>query len=216
MIIKKFLHSCILIEEAGKKLLIDPGRFSFIENAVKPEDIGPVDVVILTHKHPDHYSPEALKALYALRPFTIVANTDVGEMLLRDGFQYESIRAGEEGNVNGFLIEPLVAPHELIPAESVQNSAYLINDKFIHTGDSLTVSGISSCEVLALPVAGPWLKLVEAIELAYLLKPKIVIPIHDWIIKDVMLDRIYAMCQNKFESHGIAFKPLKLGEKLEV
>lgn len=216
MIIKKFLHSCILIEESGKKLLVDPGVFSFLDGALKPEDIGPVDVVIITHKHRDHYSPDALKILYGLKPFSIITNADVGEMLSKDGFQYESIMPGEEKNIGEFSIKALVAPHELIPAESVQNLAYLINDKFLHTGDSLTISSIDSCEILALPVAGPWLKLVEAVELAYRLKPKIVIPIHDWIIKDALLERIYEMCKTKFEPKGIAFRPLHIDEQLEA
>ena len=216
MIIKKFLHSCILIEEENKRLLIDPGAFSFADGTLKPQDIGPVDVVVITHRHVDHCDVEALKALYALKPFSIVANSDVGAVLTKDGFNYETIRGGEKGSVGGFMIESIIAPHELIPSESVSNSAYLINDKFLHTGDSLTISGLSSCDVLALPVAGPWLKLVEAIELAYLLKPRIVIPIHDWIIKDIMLERIYAMCKAKLETRGIEFKPLGLGEKLDI
>jgi L-ascorbate metabolism protein UlaG (beta-lactamase superfamily) len=61
MQIKKYLHSCILIEESGKKLLFDPGAFVFIEGKFKPEEIVPVDVVVVTHSHPDHFFPEALK-----------------------------------------------------------------------------------------------------------------------------------------------------------
>ncbi len=216
MIIKKFLHSCILIEEEGKRLLIDPGVYSFMDGTLKPEDIGPVDVVLITHKHRDHYSAEALKTLYGLKPFVIIANPDVGEILMKDGFKYETIQAGQEGSVRGFMIEPLVAPHELIPTEVPHNTAYLINHRFLHAGDSITVSGIESCEVLALPVTAPWLKLIEAVEFAYRFQPKIAIPIHDWAIKDVMRDFLYNICKSKLEMRGIQFKPLNPGEALEI
>ena len=34
-------------------------------------------------------------------------------------------------------------------------------------------------EILALPVAGPWMKIADAIEYAKLIKPKVCFPVHD-------------------------------------
>ena len=67
MKIYKYLHSCLVLEENGKRLLIDPGAFSFLEGLLKPEDIGPVDAILLTHQHLDHYYPDALKIILGLR-----------------------------------------------------------------------------------------------------------------------------------------------------
>lgn len=48
------------------------------------------------------------------------------------------------------------------------------------------------------------------------LQPKIVIPIHDTIIKDFMLQRMYdLMLKPILEQQGIRFKPLALGEQYE-
>ena len=222
MTIKKYLHSCILIEENGKRLLIDPGLFSFIEGKLKPEDIGGVDVILITHKHADHYYPEAMKKILAQKVALILANEEVGALLAKESsphgeiLPYEEIKAGDTKNIAGFTIEALAAPHGQIPGETPQNLAFLINRRILHPGDSLDVKRASPGDVLFLPVVAPWLRLVDALGFADTLKPKKVIPIHDAIMKDFMLERIYAMCANHFTKQGIDFHSLQLEEKLEV
>ncbi len=49
MKISKYIHSCLLLEKQGFKLLIDPGKFSFAEGLVKPADFKDVDAIIITH-----------------------------------------------------------------------------------------------------------------------------------------------------------------------
>ena len=214
MIIKKYLHSCLLIEEAGKKLLFDPGTFSFIEKHLKPEDIGPVDVILLTHSHPDHYFPDALKAIKSPR---IIASEEICELLKKEGLPHEPIRAGEEKRAAGFKIRALDAPHGQMPIAVPHNLAFLINDKLLNPGDSIDVKGIDKCEILALPVAAPWLTLVNALEFAKRLKPKAVIPIHDMVVASFFIDRMYSiMVQPALQKEGISFHPLKLGQELSV
>jgi L-ascorbate metabolism protein UlaG (beta-lactamase superfamily) len=75
MIVQKFYHSCILLEENGRRLLFDPGTFSFMDT-LRPEDIGVVDVIILTHQHQDHYFPEALKKIISLGKTTIFTHEE--------------------------------------------------------------------------------------------------------------------------------------------
>jgi len=206
----------LLVEHQGRKLLIDPGAYTFIEKKVNPEDIGKVDVVAITHKHLDHYAPDALRLIAKSGSFTIVTHKDIADPLAQEGFRTVSLSDGKTVMSEGFSIKVLKAPHEHIPTEIPHNQALLINDTLLHPGDSLSVSGIKKCEVLALPIAGPWLKLVDALEFAKKLKPKVVIPIHDVMIKDFMLERIYAMCAAYLEKNAIAFHPLALGESLEL
>lgn len=215
MTIKKYLHSCLLVEENGKKLLIDPGAFSFLEKKVRPEDIGRPDVVAITHTHLDHYFPEALRAI-AGSSVPVVAPKEINEAMRKNNFSCETIADGKSKTIEGFTIKALKAPHETIPADIPHNQAFLINAKLLHPGDSLSVAGVKKCEVLALPIAGPWIRLVDALAFAKKLKPKRVIPIHDAIIKDFMLERMYTMCKTTLEKEGIAFHPLALGETLEA
>ncbi len=217
MIIKKFLHSCVLLEENGKRLLIDPGIFSFIEKKVTPEDIGPVDGILLTHEHPDHYAPEIIKQFMVLNPTTTLATHEgIGKLLQVEGLPYRNMSAGGTMDVAGFIVQALEAPHGAIPFPAPQNLAYHMNTRFLHPGDSLTTADGIHCDVLALPIAGPWLKLVDTLAWAKQVKPRIAIPIHDVFIKDFFLDRMYQMCAKILTDAGIEFRPLNIGESLEV
>ncbi len=216
MIIKKYLHSCILVEENGKRLLIDPGLFSFVENKLKPEDIGAVDVILLTHKHPDHYYPEALKILARQSDVKILTNSEIAGLLKNENLGCEVVRHSEIYKAADFTIQAFDATHGPIPVATPHNIAFLINNSFLHPGDSLSVPASVACDVVALPVSAPWLRLVDALEWARQMKPRKVIPIHDAIMKNFMLERIYAMSKENLEKAGISFHPLTLTDALEV
>jgi L-ascorbate metabolism protein UlaG (beta-lactamase superfamily) len=217
MLIRKFLHSCLLVEERGKKLLFDPGTFSFVEKQLKPEDIGPVDVIVLTHSHPDHYFPGALKALCSFQEAKIIANEEICSLLRQEGLPNEPIKAGETKEVAGFKIQAFEAPHGRMPLPVPVNLAFLINDRLFNPGDSLDVQGIEHCKILALPIAAPWLTLVQALDFAKRLRPKQVIPIHDRVVSGIFIDRLYdIMVAPTLQKEGISFHPLKLGQELSV
>lgn len=216
MKITKFLHSCLVIEDRGKRLLIDPGRFSFIEGLLRPEDIGPVDVVLLTHQHLDHYDPQALKVICGLQPTKIVTHREIGDLLEKEGLAYELLEAGEAHDAAGFRVDALAAPHGEIPTALPYNLAYLINETLLHPGDSFAVDGLGNFPVLALPVAAPWLRLVDVLAFAKRVKPQMVIPIHDAFVKDFVLERIYQLCEQDLVPQGIKFQPLGLGKSLSA
>lgn len=216
MIIKKYFQSCLLIEDKGKKLLIDPGSFTFIDKKVTTKDIGPADVIIITHKHLDHYYPEALKEFINMNKNTIIiANQEICFLLNQEKLPFNVINSNETKEINGFKIQAFDAKHELIPAEIPHNHAYLINDTLLHPGDSFQVEKIKA-DILALPIAGPWCRLTDALKLAEIIKPNLVIPIHDWVVKDFMLDRMYNMCDTNLKSKGIEFNSIKLGDSLNI
>ena len=217
MKIEKFIHSCLLIEDGGKRLLADPGMFSFIEKKISPKDIGPVDVILLTHKHADHYYPEALKEFCKMKATKIIANQELSDLLEKEGLKCETIKENENKEIGGFTIQAFEAPHEKLPLEVPHNLAFLVNKKMLVPGDSFSVRDLKSAEVLALPVAGPWARLSDAIDFALQMKPKIVIPVHDGTVKEFFLDRMYKnFCAPVFEKNNIIFKPLGLGEFLGV
>ncbi len=213
MTIKKYLQSCLVIEKNGKRLLADPGTLCFIEEKIIPEDIGPVDGILLTHSHPDHFYPDALRRILAFRDAPIITHPEIGALLDSEGLAWQPIQAGESADVAGFHIKALEAAHEHLPIPCPHNLAYFIDEKVLLPGDSYSVKGIDHCDVLALPVAGPWSRLADGTDWALALKPRVVIPIHDVIIKDFFLERMYSMCRTALEPAGIEFHPLGIGEE---
>ena len=146
----------------------------------------------------------------------ILSNQDISDALKEEKIHCEVIHHGETREVAGFTIEAFEAPHCRLPAACPHNLAFRINKRFVHPGDSHTVASLKSCDVLALPVAGPF-SLVDFLEFAELLRPKIVIPIHDAMIKDFFRDRLYSVfCGPYLKERGIEFRPLKVGEEIEV
>ncbi len=217
MIIKKFQHSCILVEENGKKLLIDPGSFTFIDRLLNPDDIGPVDGLLITHAHPDHYDMDAIKEFMKMRKMEIVTNDTMSEGLKLAGIEHRRMEPEEKTTVAGFKIRAIKAPHGTFPGVTVYptNYAYVVNDTLLHPGDSFQVPQVD-VKAVCVPTGGPWLKMQEYIDFAKAMKPKVAIPIHDGMFKDFAVEFPYNTAKQVLAKEGIEFKPLKLRETLEI
>ncbi|MFH0853399.1 MAG: MBL fold metallo-hydrolase [bacterium] len=217
MTIQKYLHSCILLQEGDTKLLFDPGKYCFLEKKITPADIGEVDIIVLTHQHADHYWPEALHELVAMHQPRIICSEEIGELLKEEDLEYEVIQNEEKKEIGDFTIQAFEAEHGPLPVPICHNFAFLINGKFLHPGDSYSVRGVDKCEVLALPIAAPWSKLVDPIEWVKRLRPGKVIPIHDAYLKDYSRQgTFYKLAGQIFEQEKIDFQPLELGDKLDI
>lgn len=216
MIVKKFLHSCILLEDHGKRLLIDPGDFVFREGRISPQDIGGVDVILFTHGHHDHFFPEALKIILKSKPAVVLAHEEIAKVLIQEGITYESISAGEKKIVEGFEVEAFSAPHgpsTTVPAPF--NMAYKIDNTVLHPGDCITLGGVIA-PVLALPVVGSWMRVVDAIEFAKRVKPRQAIPIHDVFIKESFLKFFYESYEKRLGEAGIDFVRMESGKEIKI
>jgi L-ascorbate metabolism protein UlaG (beta-lactamase superfamily) len=75
MKIAKYIHSCLVFEQDGFKLLFDPGTFSFAEGIVTPDSFKDVNAVIITHIHPDHFDAENLKKIIELSEAKLYTNS---------------------------------------------------------------------------------------------------------------------------------------------
>ena len=210
MHITKFGHCCLLIEENGVRILTDPGTYSTQQNEVKN-----IDVVLITHEHADHVHIDSLKAILKHNPLAqVITNTSVGALLEKEGIAFQIVEDGQQTTKNGVLIEGFGNVHALLHASipPIQNTGYFVANKLFYPGDAFTNPG-KHVEILALPVAGPWMKLAEAIDYALEIKPNICFPVHDGILKSPGLTHLIP--PKVLEPKGIMFMILEIEKKSE-
>lgn len=179
MKITKFGHCCLLVEEDNLRILIDPGKYSDGQN-----DIENIDVVLITHEHPDHLDIDSLRAVLKNNPEAkIVANKSVCDILNKENFECIQIKDGEKIIEKGVLIEAYGEHHAIFHSSvpPIQNTGYFIAEKFFYPGDAFTNPG-KQVEILALPSAGPWMKISEAIDYTLSINPKICFPVHESVL----------------------------------
>lgn len=220
MRVSKYVHSCLLVEQGRDKLLFDPGKFSFVEGLVEPDDFRELTAIILTHRHPDHVDDDALKKIVANNPQAeLLTNTEINSVLREHGITSEVFETGRRV-VGGFTLEALNADHApILNAETPQNTAYVVNGVFLHPGDSFdhALDAHKGIQLLALPVMAPWSTELAVAEFARRLSPQQIIPIHDGYAKEFFLKQRYENFQKYFSQLGIEFRPLsKPGESVEL
>lgn len=213
MIITKYGHCCLLIEINGKRVLTDPGAFS-----AGYENLTNIDVIVVSHEHGDHLHIPAVKILLVQNPNAeIVANSSVARLLEVEGITCTIIEGEAKAICKDVSIEAQDAKHVEIFEDfgMVQNTAYRIGDEFFYPGDSYAIPE-KYVRVLALPVAGPWLKVVEAIHYAQTLRPEIAVPVHDAVLSNEGKAVHYRLFTTKLADSNIVFKPLIDGEPTEL
>jgi len=206
MKITKFVHSCLLVEmpaPINRTALFDPGMMS----PVPVDKLVYLDDIFITHSHSDHLDIELVKKLVAKFPKVRITTTaEVVEMLKKEG-----ITASTEAPDGVNLFE---SPHEVIrpfiPTEPPEAIGVHFLDRLSHPGDSHSFHETRT--ILALPVTAPWGSVVAATHLALELKPKYVIPIHDWPWSDEARESSYNTLEKDFAEQGITFIKPVIGE----
>ena len=182
MRITKLGHCALVLEEQGVKILTDPGSFS----AAAQEKVTGLDAVLITHEHSDHYHLESVKVILQNNPQAqVVTNSAVAALLLAEGIKAMVVGDGQSADVKGLKIEGFGKDHALVyPPNTglVENTGYLIAEKFYFPGDNFHTPE-RPVDILALPVAGPWMKASEAVDFAKLINARVAFGVHDGIVQ---------------------------------
>ena len=215
MKVTKLGHCCLLIETKGLSILTDPGAFT-VEAVAK---LTKIDYVLYTHEHYDHYHLDSLKTLLAHNPnIKIFANVSVGDLLEKESIPYTLVEDGSELVLGTEVtLAGIGKDHAIIHPSlpHMDNVGFYLDKRLWYPGDSFTNPN-REVEILALPVAGPWMKFSEAIDYALMLKPKVVFPVHDAIVVPMLRQgMLQRMPKTFFEPQGIGFVPLDEGDSYD-
>lgn len=181
MKITKLGHCALVLEIDGVKILTDPGSYTVEAQGVQAN----INVILITHEHQDHFHVGSIKKVLANNPSAVVVtNSAVGKLLAAEGVAHTQVGDGESTVMKGVVIEGFGKDHALVYPPTmglVENTGYFVANKFYFPGDNFYNPG-KKVDVLALPVAGPWMKMADAIDCAKDIKPRVAFGVHDGMI----------------------------------
>ncbi|MEI8061935.1 MAG: MBL fold metallo-hydrolase [bacterium] len=211
MKITKLGHCCLLLEFKGVRILTDPGIYTAEEHS----KLKKIDYIFITHEHADHYHLDSIRVVMDHNPDVLIyTNESVSAILTREGIYHHLIKDGGEVLIDDGKISikgvghKHAIMHKSIPASD--NTGFLFDESFFLPGDALT-DPKQPIDILALPVAGPWLKISEAIDYAIQLKPRVCFPIHDTL----RVGSTHNVPKMVLPANGIEFVPMEEGDKHE-
>lgn len=212
MKLTKYEHACLVLEEQGQKLIIDPGVFS-----VSCTDFTNVAGVVVTHVHPDHFDTDKLTAVISQNPGAVIFTVQVAAAELDSTLPVTIVTGNEQQTAGPFTLDFTGGEHAVIHPSypTTQNVGVMVNKALYYPGDSFALPP-QAVDVLAVPASAPWLKLSEAMDFITAVKPKRVFPTHNAILSDIgagIYDRLLEAAAGNTKAEYVK---LKSGDFLEV
>ena len=207
MKITKLVHSCLLVEQDGKKALVDPGGFSWKSGIISDQSIlRDVDYVVITHIHADHLDETFANVVHELSPNALWYSTPEVVAKLKS----LGIRAHIKSDLTDVkIIESAHADLDPWNTQPEHTSFILFSELFV-SGDCQKHSSLHGARVLAGPInGGPWGAVVGELKMIQHLKvkPEVFVPLHDWHWNDEARAAIYSQLPAVMEKFGVRFMP---------
>lgn len=212
MQLTKFTHACVRLDDGDRSLVIDPGAFSEVEQALDG-----TAAVLVTHEHADHLDADKVRAaLDADSRLRLFAPSSVTAPLAHLGDQVVTVEPGRSYEAGGFTVTTHGGQHAVIhPAIPViANVGYLVEGVY-HPGDSFTVPS-EPVSTLLLPTNAPWSKASEVIDFAVSVRAPHTHQIHDSLVTDVYAGIVEGHLDRIAGPHGVAFSHLSATETITV
>ncbi len=174
-------HASFKIKSKKKVIYIDPFKLNNAQSTDK------ADLILITHDHFDHCSIEDLKLIIKTETI-IVSAKDCKEKLDNSFLNSKNlilVSPFEKIKVLDFEIETIPAynKNKNFHPKASNWVGYIITagKKIYHSGDTDFIDEMKKvhADIVLLPVSGTYVMTAEeAVEAAYLIKPKIAIPMH--------------------------------------
>lgn len=212
MRVTKFEHATLTLVEDGRTLVVDPGSYT-----APLADLEGVVAIVVTHEHPDHWTPDHLDRLLKLFPGTPIYGPD-GVVRAATGYEVTAVHPGDVVEIEPFRLEFFggrhAVIHESIPV--IDNVGVLVNDEFYYPGDSYALPGSAQVRLLAAPAGAPWLKIGEAMDFVLAVAPRRAFGTHDMTLSVVGRDMARARLRWAVEQGGGEFVALDPGDATDL
>lgn len=209
MRITKFEHSCVEVTDGSAKLVIDPGSF------LAPREFDDVVAIVITHEHPDHWTPQNVLRILDRNPAARVLGPQGVAAAVGGAFAVEVVAPGDSVEVGPFRLRFFGGKHIVIHPSIpiIDNVGVLVNDAFYYAGDSYDRPD-APVAVLAAPIGGPWLKISEAMDYLTAVAPERAFYTHDAPLSPAGIALALPRLVWAAEQAGGTFVPLAPGESL--
>jgi L-ascorbate metabolism protein UlaG (beta-lactamase superfamily) len=212
MRVTKHEHACLRLEYEGRTLIVDPGAFT-----LPLHDLRRVVAVVITHEHPDHWTPEHLGRLRDAFPDAVIYGP-AGLAAATAGFDVVVVAPGDTVDAEPFSLRFFGGRHNVIHESLpvVDNVGVLVNGQFYYPGDSYAVPVGVDVKLLAAPIGAPWLKIGEAMDFVLAVAPERAFGTHDMTLSRIGLDMHRQRLTWATAQGGGEFVALEAGESTDI
>lgn len=225
MKLKRFAQSTFLLtSREDNRLLVDPGKYNLDPGRLTPETFPTADIVVITHKHADHFDLQILKALVRKSTPLIITNSEVKRMLETEGIRSVALPENSTISEEGFSVTAVKTDH-IYEGESVINFGIVVegdDTSLYYTSDThylepafLPVKTRTKYLLLHINDRGVSMGMDDAIMFSRELNPELVIPVHydSPLDRDRVNPKEFAERAAKF---GVRVRVMGFGEEMQL
>ncbi|GAA1145755.1 MBL fold metallo-hydrolase [Ornithinicoccus hortensis] len=190
-------HSCVLIEAADQRILIDPGTFSDFA------DVRELTAVLVTHQHPDHLDPARFGDLLAANPAAQAWLEPETAAQQQDAFgdRVNGMSSGGTVQVGTVSVTPVgdlhAVIHDYVPR--IHNLGLVVRadgePTVFHPGDALDADP-GEVDVVLVPLMAPWSRVSDTVEFVRRVGASRAVPIHDGLLNDTGREMLLGHVRN--------------------
>ncbi|MGX5656425.1 MBL fold metallo-hydrolase [Geodermatophilus nigrescens] len=210
MQLTKHGHACVVLEDDGRRLVVDPGAFT------DPAALDGATAVLVTHEHPDHFVGERLRAALDADPaLEVWTNPSVAGQLEGLGGRVHAVGHGDAVTVAGFDVQVHGEWHAVIHPElpRVRNVGFLVAGRVFHPGDAFTVPD-TPVPALLLPLHAPWSKTAEVVDYVRAVGAERAFAVHDGLLNDTGLGVVAGLLGERGPGTPTPYARLAPGESV--
>jgi L-ascorbate metabolism protein UlaG (beta-lactamase superfamily) len=212
MELTKHGHACVVLEEDGRRLVIDPGAFT------DPTALDGASAVLITHEHPDHFAPDRIRAALEADPaLEVWTNKSVAGQLEGLGSRVHVAGHGDALTAAGFEVHVHGELHAEIHPEiaRIANIGFLVGGQVFHPGDALTVPD-EPVATLLVPMHAPWSRTADVIDYVRAVDADQAYAIHDGLLNDAGLGVVGGLLGERGPGTPTPFSRLAPGDAVEL